>query len=201
MNHSTSSQDRRGRWQFLLILALFVVPLLSAVAWYALAPGVAPAPAVHGTLIHPAQPLEAFEIDPPAEGDEAFTLDDLRGRWTLLHVIDGDCDAACGERLYYTRQIRTALGRDRQRVQRVALAASGARTTGLAPLLSQHPQLRVVDAAGNNALRRQLPADLDAATVLLIDPLGNLMLRFGPQVRPDGVLEDLEKLLKLSQVG
>lgn len=201
MNHSTSSRDRRGRWQFLLILALFVVPLLGAVAWYALAPGAVPAPAVHGTLIHPAQPLEAFELAITEDGDEAFALDDLRGRWTLLHVIDRDCTATCGERLYYTRQIRAALGRDRQRVQRVVLAPAGERTPGLAPLLAEHPQLRVVRAAVRGPLQRQLPADLDAATVLLIDPLGNLMMRFDPNVEPDGILEDLEKLLKLSQVG
>lgn len=201
MNDTSSRTEPRGRWQFLLIVALFTVPLLTAVGWYALAPKSAPAPAVHGMLIDPARPLEAFELPAGEDEPDPFTLDDLRGRWSLVHVIDRACDTVCGERLYFSRQIHTALGRDRQRVQRVVLARSGARTEGLAPLLPEHPRLRVLSMAEERPLRRQLPDDLDAGTVLLIDPLGNLMLRFGPGVEPDGILEDLEKLLKLSQVG
>lgn len=200
MNESSPASTKRGRLQLLLILALFVVPLLAAVGWYALAPGTAPAPSTHGTLIDPARPLEEFSVPVSGENSE-FTLEDLRGRWTLLHVVDRSCETACTERLYYTRQIRTALGRDRQRVQRVVLAGSGRETRGIEPLLPEHPDLRVLSTAGDRSLRRQLPADTEAGTVLLIDPLGNLMMRFDPHVEPDGILGDLEKLLKLSQVG
>lgn len=200
MNESSPAGTKRGRLEFLLILALFVVPLLAAVGWYALAPGTAPAPATHGTLVDPARPLEEFSV--PVSGDDgAFTLEDLRGRWTLVHVVDRGCETACTERLHYTRQIRTALGRDRQRVQRVVLARAGRATPGLEPVLAEHPDLRILSTAGNRPLRGQLPAGTDARTVLLIDPLGNLMMRFDPDVEPDGILEDLEKLLKLSQVG
>jgi len=200
MSETSPADTRRGRLQFLLILALFTVPLLTAVGWYALAPGSAPAPATHGALIDPARPLEAFSVPASGNGD-AFTLEDLRGRWTLVQMVDQACDAACAERLYYTRQIREALGRDRQRVQRVVLARSGRRTQGLEPLLAEHPDLLVLTSAEAGPLRGQLPAGVDARTVLLIDPLGNLMMRFDPDVPPDGILEDLEKLLKLSQVG
>jgi hypothetical protein len=86
-------------------------------------------------------------------------------------------------------------------VQRVVLTGAGRRTQGLGPLLAEHPDLRVLTRAEGAPLRGQLPAGVDARTVLLIDPLGNLMMRFDPDVEPDGILEDLEKLLKLSQVG
>lgn len=201
MKDSGHHSPSRGRWQFLLIVALFLVPLLAAVGWYALAPRSAPPPAVHGTLIDPARPLEPFSLAAAATDSAAFTLDDLRGRWTLLHVIDDRCDAGCRERLYFTRQIHTALGQDRPRVQRVALAREGGATPGLDGVLPEHPRLVVLQSGAARALRGQLPADLDAATVLLVDPLGNLMLRFDPAVGPEGILSDLEKLLKLSSVG
>jgi len=201
MNESSHRGADRGRRQFLLVVALFAVPLLAAVAWYALAPGIAPTPSVHGSLIDPAKPLKEFELPAPVGQNGAFTLEDLRGRWSLVHVIDDHCDETCVERLYFTRQIRTALGSDRQRVQRIALAREGVGTPGLQPLLDEHPRLRIVTMTDTRALRSQLPDDLPGGTVLLVDPLGNLMLRFGPGVQPEGILEDLEKLLKLSRVG
>jgi cytochrome oxidase Cu insertion factor (SCO1/SenC/PrrC family) len=133
MNEPSPAGTKRGRLEFLLIVALFTVPLLGAVGWYALAPGTVPAPATHGSLIDPARPLEAFSV--PASGDgDTFTLENLRGRWTLVQVVDHACEADCAERLYYTRQIRTALGRDRQRVQRVTQVA---RRYGFTPEFQQ----------------------------------------------------------------
>jgi hypothetical protein len=59
------------------------------------------------------------------------------------------------------------------------------------------------DAAPVLALLRLSPAD-DPATggrVYLIDPLGNLMMVYAAGARPKGMLEDLKRLLGLSQVG
>jgi hypothetical protein len=37
--------------------------------------------------------------------------------------------------------------------------------------------------------------------VFVVDPLGNLMMRFDVAQNPKGLLQDLEKLLKLSHIG
>jgi len=48
----------------------------------------------------------------------------------------------------------------------------------------------------------QFPAAQDrAAHIYLVDPLGNLMLRFPAQVDPKGMMKDLRLLLKASQIG
>lgn len=200
MSERPSNAVVRGRWKFAAVVALFAGPVLLAVAWYSLVPQTAPAAAAHGTLIDPARPLEPFELatSDPARG---YSLEDLRGQWTLVHVIGEQCSAGCRERLYFTRQIHTALGKDQGRVQRLALASLGTDTAGLDAVLDEHPRLTVLAAGPGDPLRRQLPDDVDVRTVLLIDPLGNLMLRFDADVEPDGILEDLEKLLKLSRIG
>lgn len=190
---------RAGRRKLLLLAALFLAPLLAAAGWYFFAPQLAPPPAVHGTLIDPARPLEPFVA--PVSGGGRYTLEDLRGHWTLIHVIGAGCDAACGERLYYTRQVRDALGEDRIRVERVAMAARGRETPGLAAVLDAHPRLTVLRAAGDGPLAGQLPAGAADNTVFVVDPLGNLMLRFGPEVAASGMLDDLERLLELSRIG
>ena len=42
---------------------------------------------------------------------------------------------------------------------------------------------------------------VDQASIWVIDPLGNVVLRFDPEVNPTLILQDLKKLLKLSKVG
>lgn len=42
---------------------------------------------------------------------------------------------------------------------------------------------------------------MESASIWIIDPLGNVVLRFEPDVNPTLILKDLKKLLKLSKVG
>ncbi len=53
----------------------------------------------------------------------------------------------------------------------------------------------IVSEVNASALTRQEPS------IWVIDPLGNVVLRFEPSVNPTLILKDLKKLLKLSKVG
>lgn len=190
---------RKGRRTLIVLFALFFAPLLFAMTWYALAPGYAPPSTPHGALIDPAQPLEPFRLESGA--GETLTLEGLRGQWYLVHFVPGRCDESCRERLYVSRQVRDALGEDRSRVRRLVVAGAGRNTPGLADLLEEHPRLMVMQGDGRGAFGRQFPDGRSAGTVFVVDPLGNLMMRFAPAVPPADMLEDLEKLLKLSRIG
>jgi cytochrome oxidase Cu insertion factor (SCO1/SenC/PrrC family) len=179
-----------GRRTLLLIALVTVAPVVASYTIYYLFPRdsganygtllpTAPAPAIHGTL---------------ADG-AAFRLEDLRGRWVLLAVAAGDCSAACERRLYAMRQARTMQGKEQERVVRAWLVTGDAAPSP--GLLAQHPGLvvaRVADAAA--AL---LPGG--AGALYLIDPLGNLVLRYGEDPDTKGVAKDLSRLLKASRIG
>ena len=190
---------RKGRWILIGLFALFFAPLLFATAWYALVPGYTPPSTPHGVLIDPARPLEPFRLE---SGDgEALTLEGMRGLWYLVHFVPQRCDDACRERLYETRQVRDALGEDRSRVRRLIVAGMGRSTPGLSDLLEEHPRLVVIPGEGRGDFGRQFPDERRSDTVFLVDPLGNLMMRFPPGLPPGDMLDDLEKLLKLSRIG
>lgn len=200
MSQGPEDRARAGRRRLLLLLALFLAPLLAAVGWYLAAPQLAPRPSVHGTLLEPARPLEPFEA--PVSGGGRYTLDDLRGHWTLVQVIGADCDIACRRRLHDLRQVHDALGEDRVRVARLALAAAGADTPGLGSILDDHPRLTVLRTPGDGPLAGQLSREAGATgDVFVVDPLGNAVLRYGSAAEPSGMLDDLEKLLRLSRIG
>ncbi len=190
---------RQGRIQLLGIVAVFVVPLLVAAAWYFSGARGAPTASVNGELIDPPRPLKPFELG--RKSDEAFDLADMRGHWTLLQTVGGTCDTACRERLYYTRQIHDALAQDRVRVNRVAIAFDGADTPGLAESIDDHPGLILLEGEASGPLMRQLPGPRTSAALYLIDPLGNVMLRFDADVAPDAIIDDVEHALDTSQIG
>ena len=79
-----------------------------------------------GELIEPARPLPALALPlwTAAGAAPAGNTDpnSCRGKWTFLYVQPGHCGEDCRHRLYDTRQVRIALDRDMDRVQRVFIA-------------------------------------------------------------------------------
>ncbi|MCZ7566893.1 MAG: hypothetical protein M5U08_26290 [Burkholderiales bacterium] len=117
----------------------------------------------------------------------------------MLHAGGGACAEACRRQLYLMRQIRLAQGRNFERIERVWLITDDAPPAAdLAPLIEGVWTAR----AGGSPVLAALPAAADVSHhVYLIDPLGNLMLRFPREPDPTGMIKDLQRLLKLSRIG
>jgi hypothetical protein len=176
-----------------LLAALFLIPLVLAFLMYY---GDAWRPSGrtnHGALILPARALPRASAP-----DIAATFTHA---WSLVYVGDGACDASCRNALFVMRQTRLGLNNDMHRVQRVFVATSI--VTAEEFLAREHPGLVVIDASGVAAepLVAQFPRDERTHTVFIVDPRGNLMMRFDAEANPRGLREDLTKLLKLSHIG
>jgi hypothetical protein len=181
---------RGGKRTLLLIAAVTLAPVIASYAAYYLFPR---SPAVnYGTLL-PTAPIEGIEGTRP--DGARFRLEDLRGRWVLLALGRGDCGAPCERKLYATRQARTMQGREQERVIRAWLVEGGAAPP--AALLAQHPGLVVVQVS--EAVPGRFPGGADA--LYLLDPLGNLVLRYPDDPDIKGVAKDLTRLLKASRIG
>jgi hypothetical protein len=129
----------------------------------------------------------------------AFALSGLRGQWVLLVVTAADCTDACRRALYATRQARTMQGREQDRVVRAWLRP----TAAPAPAWElQQSQPGLVSATAAQADLSQLPLDSSGApTILVLDPRGNLVLRYGADPDIKGLAADLARLLRASQIG
>ncbi len=150
----------------------------------------------YGELIA-AHPL----IDPPLRlmDQRAFRLSELRGKWVLLQLDRSDCAAACRAKLYDMRQVRLAQGREMERVERVWLILDEAPLETL--LLREYDGTRMLRAAGSPILAEFAPAGGARDHIYLIDPLGNLMLRFPRDADPRKMYKDLSRLLRASRIG
>jgi len=189
------------------LAALFFVPLLAS-GWLYYGTSWRPGGHVnHGELIQPPRPLPHVDLPRIALAGEATrevapsdpTL--FRGKWTLVYIGDGSCDASCRGTLYVMRQTRLALGTDMTRLDRVFLATANCCARDY--LAREHAGVTVLDASGADAARLldRFPAGDRTHSLFIIDPLGNLMMRYDVRRDPRGLLVDLRRLLELSQIG
>jgi cytochrome oxidase Cu insertion factor (SCO1/SenC/PrrC family) len=196
-----SAHDRRQRRVLIGVALMFFAPLaLSFYLYYGKYwhPG---GRVNAGELIEPARPLPALAL--PLANSDQTNPQFLHGKWTLLYVQHGRCDDECRRHLYDTRQVRLALDRDMDRVQRVFIGDSDC--CDLKELLAVHPDLIAIRAspAGEPLLKvlPTRPGAVNSHRVYLIDPLGNVMMFYEADTRAKGMLEDMKRLLRLSSIG
>lgn len=193
---SSLAARRRGRRILLLVAAVFVLPVAAAWGLFFAFPQAIPEDTTHhGELIAPARPTDTLALI-DADG-EAVALD---ARWTVLLIDDGRCAGACAERLLMTRQMRLTLNDRISRVQRVLLVPARADVAGLEAMLREaHPDLRIVlDDSDGTAHAFFAP---EGASLHLLDPLGNYLMRYRADVEPAPLRKDIVRLLRASRIG
>ena len=123
-------------------------------------------------------------------------LEALRGKWVLVTFDASACGPACERKLYVVRQVRRAQGQDAERMERLWVLTDAGKPS--ATLLAAIEGSRV--ASGTGEWTRAFPGEL-AAHIYLVDPLGNVMLRFPADPDPVKTIKDLQRLLKYSRFG
>ena len=185
--NTTAPARPPGRLHLLLLLLVFAAPLGLAFWLYYGSSWRPAAHSNHGTLIEPVRPLASAGV--------------LAGKWSLVVIGSGTggCDAGCRETLIYARQTWLSLGKLADRAQRVFLSAE---CCDEEYLQREHQGLvRVlVNTPATLALLQAFPAP-QARSIFIVDPLGNLMMRYDAQADPKGLRDDLKKLLDLSHIG
>ena len=191
MSDAASRKKLTSLW---LIVALTAAPVAASYLFFYFWP---PQHTVnYGDLIGP-HPLP----DPAlALADGArFRLSQLRGKWALVSVDSGNCDARCNEKLLYMRQLRLTQGKNADRVERVWLISDD--VPPRAESIVQYPGTWLVRARAPELLGRFPAKEAVSDHIYLVDPLGNLMMRFPRKPDPQLMIKDLARLLKASQIG
>jgi hypothetical protein len=187
----------RGRRQFILVASIFIVPLATAFLLY-YSSGWRPMVNAHGMLIDPPRSLSVAGIA-LADGRSA-PPDVFQGHWSLVYPADA-CNERTGELLDELARVRVALDKDAGRVRRVLLHGGQCASFEFP---SQDADLLVLSAAGpaGEAFRAQFPLAVDGGHgIYIVDPHGNLMMSYPAAGSARGLLTDLERLLRLSNIG
>lgn len=188
----SEAKATRGRVQFLLIALVFFGPLLFAAWLYYQGDALQPTErANHGTLLEPIVNL----------GDEVPGLEILGKRsWLLVYANDAACDEPCQQALYTLRQSRLMLGKEMDRLERVFL--HGEQGTDNLFVAEEHKGLITLqDAPLQLVLENKKPQANAGGGYFLVDPHGNLVMYFDPDIDPRDMVDDIKRLLKLSRIG
>ena len=152
-----------------------------------------------GELIDPQRPLPA--ISTMSLDGNTGQLTALKDQWLLLSVSGGACDVRCEQNLYFQRQLRESLGREKERLDRVWLVNDETPVrTALLPALAASTVLRVAPADVGQWLLAA-PGKRLQDHLYLVDPLGNLMMRFPAEMDAESAAKakrDLDRLLRAS---
>jgi hypothetical protein len=198
VENKLDQRTSKGRWKLLVVLAVCAAPLIASYfTYYVIKPD---SRNNYGALIDPRQhPIPAM-ASTTLDG-KPIALDAYKGKWIMLKVGGSDCQQACQDQLFAMRQLRTMQGKEMERIERVWLITDQEPLETL--LLRVNDGTRMLRAPAD-AVRRWLPVEQGgnvAEHIYLIDPLGNLMMRFPKDPDPSKVKKDLVKLLKASAIG
>lgn len=136
-------------------------------------------------------------VDPPIAADvpEQFLAQGLAEHWVLAHTLPGICADACQDRLHGLRQIHKALGRDAVRVRLLLLANSELMVSDLPEMEKPDSGFTVLDS-NTGKLSQQFESLGDRHGIFIIDPLGNIMMRYASETNSNDILIDMERLLQ-----
>lgn len=196
--NQVENQRRRGRWSMFAVLLVCAAPIIASyITYFFIKPE---GRTNYGDLIDPRQyPIPAMSST--SVDGKPQTLQEFKGKWIMVKVGGSACDQKCQDMLFMMRQLRTMQGKEADRIERVWLI------TDNEPL--ETFMLRVNDGtrflrAPADVVAKWLPLEAGGKVeehIFLIDPLGNLMMRFPKDADPSKVKKDIYKLLKASAIG
>lgn len=189
------------RVKFLALIAVFLAPFVGG--WLALYVfELRPPSGNYGTLVEPVRKVDWPVLE--SQSGEVFSGGFGR-KWTFVLFARDGCREHCRDNLFYMRQIRTLLGRDTLRLQNVLISAASL-DEKTRVYLREFPNLAVIEDYRDPGLYRQfelpgLEPVGNSSRMYLVDPDQNLMMHYPPDSDEKRVLEDIKKLMKLSQIG
>jgi cytochrome oxidase Cu insertion factor (SCO1/SenC/PrrC family) len=181
------------RAKLMLLASLFALPIVASLAAYRFFQP--EATANYGELLLPPSTVTSHPFD-RADGGR-FAFEELRGKWILVASDSGACFAGCREKLKSMRQTRLALGRNATRIERV-FVVDDLKAPDRDTLLRDDG---IVVALTPMGLALPSGAANDRAHIYLVDPRGNVMMRWPAEPDYKRMFRDLERLLKASQIG
>ena len=197
MEATIKTKVKSNRWQAVLI---FLIPALAmGAAWftYFTGIGIPDARTNKGELMLPPALFADLNLN---EGSTPVELAQLEGNWGVLVFGSISCEEqGCQDALYKTRQVHIALGKESDRLVRLYVAPE-------APVISEelnleHPELRWLNGEQDQMLKALKVDKWPENQFFIIDPLGNIMMKYTPEQAGGELLKDLKKLMKASKIG
>ncbi len=201
---STNTKAWRNRLMVISIAMICIIPF--SFAWY-----LAKNPHLiqdrqktnKGHLITPARTID-YELffQTPVVGVE--NLPEIKGHWVIVQIVNSPvCNESCKLTLQQTEKVRLLMSKDIPRVRRLLLLSPEAVPDSTQEIANLYPTLLMTGLSGDlrQRLEEAVGGPLRDGMVLLLDPMSNVMMWYEPGTDPYDILRDMQRLLRISQIG
>lgn len=190
---SNAKQTKRSNKPLLFMTLLFIGPMILAGVVYKHPTLLGGTNTANGKILSP--PIDVSSWQLANSNQQAINSKNLRGHWTLIYNSDTTCGQYCHKMIYNLRQIRTATGKEQMRVHRAVILNKST----LTPKLTSQIQTRFPGT--DIFLKHNSTNTLRADNLYISDPTGQIMMQYSKGMDPMKTFKDMERLLKVSQIG
>jgi hypothetical protein len=201
---ATHSNPWRNRLMVISIALICIIPF--GFAWY-----LAKNPQIisdrqttnYGHLIAPARTID-YDLFFQSPVTTVENLPEMKGHWVIVQIVASPvCGDSCKQTLQKTEKVRLLMSKDIPRVRRLLLFPGKADPDTTQEIANQYPTLLITGMTDTlrQRLQQAVGGPLEEGLVLLLDPLSNAMMWYEPGSDPFGILRDLQRLLRISQIG
>mgnify|MGYP003388842237 FL=1 len=188
------NKKSKARFILLGVASIFIIPIL--VSWYLVFftefkkddGGTQ-----KGEIISPVISLGELEVY-DVKNDAASSIND---KWTLVFFVESECNQSCEDKLYQVRQIRLALGKDRDQVDRLLVSGKIQSWEVFSDSFNGQKYIDPRSKSYAEVVKKfeEYPK-FDARGTSLVDPFGFLMMKYKFDANPMGTIKDIERLIK-----
>ncbi|MGD2054962.1 MAG: hypothetical protein PVG45_12755 [Gammaproteobacteria bacterium] len=192
---------KKNPYTLWFVVASFVLPVVAAYALF-FSGYTPPAYTNKGELIQPVIDIEALGL--VDDNNAVPSRDDLTiHKWQMVYFAGASCDQECNDALYKIRQVNTAVGKNAYRLRRLIVHLDKPDAAFLDLIEKEFPDARRLYGEPQKILAamQTLDPELNADDIYLVDPIGNIMMRFTRDMPGKWIIHDLNKLFKVSQIG
>ncbi|MCP3689146.1 MAG: hypothetical protein GY784_12110 [Gammaproteobacteria bacterium] len=201
----TTKEKKTNYAPLWILIALSALPYIAGTLYYQYREALpAVSQANYGQLVRPVR--EIADIQLTLLGGEETDFSQYRKKWLMLYILDRECEESCQKNLYFMRQIRKSMAKDRFRINRLLLLDSQKlNTRALQEILSKYSEMGVATLDEHSKQRFYSTMETGSGNIfgkiLLVDPWGNYMMEYEEDPDPIKLLKDVKRLLSVSRIG
>ncbi|MBL4867172.1 MAG: hypothetical protein JKY67_12450 [Pseudomonadales bacterium] len=193
---SAPGENSKSKAAIFFLIGLPVITVTLSTLMYLTGMGIPTSTTNKGTLIRPAKQIDTLKL---SDVNGATFNYHQSGRWSFILPETRACDEVCDQRLYLTRQVHIAMGKNADALRRIYLN----RGPSLSPefleyLDKEHPKLRVVNVDESEWLgfsEEFAPGESEENPYYLVDPSGFVMMYYAADNDYKELIKDLKALI------
>ena len=198
MNQKTNLSSNKNPYTIWFVVFAFVAPAVLAYVMYFFVD--IRSFTNHGEILNPVVDISTLKLKD--DKNNLIPRKTLTYKWRMISFVGANCDEMCNKRLHDVRQIHKSLAKDQHRVIRMIVHLQPPSEELSSLITRQYP-----NALNYFGDEKEISSALGASARIqenetyIMDPIGNVMMRFTQDQANRLLLKDMKKLLKVSQIG